>query len=340
MCGMAASTRQRYRRGLSARDGDDGRAHRPARSHDHLLRRRHALADEARDGRRRFSTASRNTGASRPMSRSRSKPIRPASRPSASAASARPASTASRSACRRSTTQSLKELGRLHTADEALKAVGIARSVFDRYSFDLIYARPGQTPAMWAAELKRAIAEAAEHLSLYQLTIEADTPFFALHANGKLVTPDDDTARALYDTTQEICDAHGLSGLRDFQSRPRRRAMPAQSRLLARRRLCRHRSGRAWPHRRERTPHRDRDREAPRKLADAGGSARPRSRRRRSAHPRGARRRISADGASPRRRHRSRTLRGDCRPSARRRPDPRFCARKVRSRPPRTAICA
>ena len=106
---------------------------------------------------------------------------------------------------------SLKELGRLHTADEAMKAVGIARSVFDRYSFDLIYARPNQTPATWADELKRAIAEAAEHLSLYQLTIEADTPFFALHANGKLVTPDEDTSRALYDTTQEICDAHGLS---------------------------------------------------------------------------------------------------------------------------------
>jgi oxygen-independent coproporphyrinogen-3 oxidase len=106
---------------------------------------------------------------------------------------------------------SLKELGRLHTAEEALKAVAIARSVFDRYSFDLIYARPGQTPAAWAQELRRAIAEAAEHLSLYQLTIEAETPFFALHRSGKLVTPDDDTARDLYDVTQEVCDAAGLS---------------------------------------------------------------------------------------------------------------------------------
>jgi putative oxygen-independent coproporphyrinogen III oxidase len=104
----------------------------------------------------------------------------------------------------------LKELGRLHTVQEALDAVGIARSVFDRYSFDLIYARPGQTPQQWAAELKRAIAEAAEHLSLYQLTIEAETPFHALHAAGKLVIPDDDNARALYDTTQEICAASGL----------------------------------------------------------------------------------------------------------------------------------
>ncbi|MET0277420.1 MAG: radical SAM family heme chaperone HemW [Pseudorhodoplanes sp.] len=105
----------------------------------------------------------------------------------------------------------LKELGRLHTAEEAMKAVGIARAVFDRFSFDLIYARPHQTPAMWAVELKRAIAEAAEHLSLYQLTIEADTPFFALHANGKLATPDEDTAREFYDTTQEICGANGLA---------------------------------------------------------------------------------------------------------------------------------
>jgi putative oxygen-independent coproporphyrinogen III oxidase len=104
----------------------------------------------------------------------------------------------------------LKALGRLHTAEEALKAVAIARSVFERYSFDLIYARPGQTPDAWASELRRAIAEAAEHLSLYQLTIEADTPFFALHQSGKLTTPDDDTARDLYDMTQEVCAAAGL----------------------------------------------------------------------------------------------------------------------------------
>ena len=104
----------------------------------------------------------------------------------------------------------LKRLGRLHTTREALDAVAIARAHFERYSFDLIYARPNQTPAMWAAELKQAIAEAAEHLSLYQLTIEAETPFYALHAAGKLVIPDDDTARELYELTQEICEAHGL----------------------------------------------------------------------------------------------------------------------------------
>jgi putative oxygen-independent coproporphyrinogen III oxidase len=105
---------------------------------------------------------------------------------------------------------SLQALGRLHSAREALDAVAIARAAFDRYSFDLIYARPGQTPEMWRQELNQAIAEAAEHLSLYQLTIEPDTPFFGLHAAGKLRTPDEATARALYDVTQEVCAQQGL----------------------------------------------------------------------------------------------------------------------------------
>jgi putative oxygen-independent coproporphyrinogen III oxidase len=105
---------------------------------------------------------------------------------------------------------SLKELGRLHTAQEALDAVAVARSIFERYSFDLIYARPRQTLDAWAGELKRAIAEAAEHLSLYQLTIEPDTPFFGLHKAGKLIVPDEDLARDLYDLTQSICSGAGL----------------------------------------------------------------------------------------------------------------------------------
>jgi coproporphyrinogen III oxidase-like Fe-S oxidoreductase len=105
---------------------------------------------------------------------------------------------------------SLKALGRLHTAREALDAVAIARSAFDRYSFDLIYARPDQTLGAWSDELRRAIGEAAEHLSLYQLTIEPDTPFYGLHRAGKLKVPDEDHARALYDLTQEVCAAHGL----------------------------------------------------------------------------------------------------------------------------------
>ena len=106
---------------------------------------------------------------------------------------------------------SLKMLGRLHSAKEALEAVAIARRTFDRYSFDLIYARPGQTPADWVDELQLAIKEAAEHLSLYQLTIEEGTPFFGLHAAGKLPTPDEALARALYDVTQDVCDRHGLA---------------------------------------------------------------------------------------------------------------------------------
>ena len=105
---------------------------------------------------------------------------------------------------------SLRELGRLHSAREALDAVAIARKSFERYSFDLIYARPDQTTAMWADELALAIKEAAEHLSLYQLTIEEGTPFFGLHAAGKLKTPDEATARMLYDVTQEVCAKHGL----------------------------------------------------------------------------------------------------------------------------------
>ena len=104
----------------------------------------------------------------------------------------------------------LAQLGRLHSAREALDAVAIARAAFERFSFDLIYARPDQTPQGWRVELDRALEENSEHLSLYQLTIEADTPFATLHAAGKLRVPDPDTARALFDLTQEITAAQGL----------------------------------------------------------------------------------------------------------------------------------
>jgi putative oxygen-independent coproporphyrinogen III oxidase len=104
----------------------------------------------------------------------------------------------------------LVALGRTHTAHEALGAVTIARRIFQRYSFDLIYARPGQTAAEWRAELTKAISHAAGHLSLYQLTIEAGTPFATLHATGRLAIPDADHARHLYDVTQEVCAAAGL----------------------------------------------------------------------------------------------------------------------------------
>lgn len=104
----------------------------------------------------------------------------------------------------------LGALGRLHSAREALEAIDIARRNFERYSFDLIYARPGQSPDDWRAELECAIAQAGEHLSLYQLTIEPDTRFADLRAAGKLATPDEDTARALFDVTQTVCGARGL----------------------------------------------------------------------------------------------------------------------------------
>jgi oxygen-independent coproporphyrinogen-3 oxidase len=104
----------------------------------------------------------------------------------------------------------LRRLGRMHTAEEALAAVKVAAGTFERFSFDLIYARPEQTPEAWVAELREAIGHAAEHLSLYQLTIEPGTWFERLHEAGKLVIPDHEAARALYDVTQEICEAHRL----------------------------------------------------------------------------------------------------------------------------------
>lgn len=104
----------------------------------------------------------------------------------------------------------LKALGRLHDAREALAALEIANNTFERVSFDLIYARPDQTVTAWKKELDQALERAPGHLSLYQLTIEPDTTFAVLAMAGKLVTPDDDTARALYDATQEACDRDGL----------------------------------------------------------------------------------------------------------------------------------
>jgi oxygen-independent coproporphyrinogen-3 oxidase len=104
----------------------------------------------------------------------------------------------------------LKALGRLHSVAEALAAVEIAATTFERFSFDLIYARPGQTPQAWRAELAEALSRAGGHLSLYQLTIEPHTPFEALARAGRLVTPDTDTARALYEVTQELTGARGL----------------------------------------------------------------------------------------------------------------------------------
>ncbi|WP_245445791.1 radical SAM family heme chaperone HemW [Metarhizobium album] len=104
----------------------------------------------------------------------------------------------------------LKFLGRLHNVEDALKAIGLARDIFPRMSFDLIYARPHQTVEAWEAELRQAISYAVDHLSLYQLTIEEGTPFFGLHKAGKFIVPDGDQSALLYEATQEITAREGL----------------------------------------------------------------------------------------------------------------------------------
>ncbi len=111
--------------------------------------------------------------------------------------------------------QSLKDdelrfLGRLHTAAEARLALETAAKHFERVTFDLIYARPGQSEAEWRTELTAALGLARGHLSLYQLTIEPETAFFDLHRRGKLRIPGAELAADLYDLTQEICEAAGL----------------------------------------------------------------------------------------------------------------------------------
>jgi oxygen-independent coproporphyrinogen-3 oxidase len=104
----------------------------------------------------------------------------------------------------------LKALGRLHGVDEAKNAIRLALEIFPRGSFDLIYARPEQTPEAWKQELLQALAFDATHLSLYQLTIEPGTAYATLARQGKLRIPDDDAAAELYQLTQEICGAAGL----------------------------------------------------------------------------------------------------------------------------------
>ena len=106
--------------------------------------------------------------------------------------------------------EDLRFLGRLHNVDQALHAIELARETFPRLSFDLIYARPGQTLEAWEKELARAIGHAADHLSLYQLTIEEGTRFHLLHQAGKFVLPEPELAADLYQVTQEVTAAHGL----------------------------------------------------------------------------------------------------------------------------------
>ncbi|SMH55670.1 radical SAM family heme chaperone HemW [Azospirillum agricola] len=104
----------------------------------------------------------------------------------------------------------LRFLGRQHSAHEATGAIALAARLFDRFSFDLIYARPGQSIAAWEAELRQALDHAVGHLSVYQLTIEEGTAFFPLHARGDLVLPDEDLAGDLYEATQSLLSGAGL----------------------------------------------------------------------------------------------------------------------------------
>jgi oxygen-independent coproporphyrinogen-3 oxidase len=104
----------------------------------------------------------------------------------------------------------LAMLGRRHSVRQAIEALEIARGLFPRISFDLIYARPGQSIPAWRAELRHALSLVADHLSLYQLTIEPGTNFEMLHRRGELVLPDEDLAAALYDTTAEEASRFGL----------------------------------------------------------------------------------------------------------------------------------
>ena len=104
----------------------------------------------------------------------------------------------------------LRALGRLHDVGEARTALAMGMRTFGRVSFDLIYARPGQTLDAWRGELNEALSLGTEHLSLYQLTIEPETPFAILHKTGKLHLPDDDLAASFYEMTQEMTARAGL----------------------------------------------------------------------------------------------------------------------------------
>ncbi len=104
----------------------------------------------------------------------------------------------------------LRALGRAHGAAEAVDAVAAAREAFDRVSFDLIYARAGQTPRSWRGELERALALRPTHVSLYQLTIERGTRFHEAYARGELAPPGEDDAAAMYEETTARCRAAGL----------------------------------------------------------------------------------------------------------------------------------
>lgn len=108
--------------------------------------------------------------------------------------------------------EDLRRLGRQHSPAQAIAALEIGRRLFPRLSFDLIYARPGQTLDAWRAELRQALSIAGDHLSLYQLTIEPGTVYEGMHRRGEIALPDPDTAAELYDATGEEAARFGLLG--------------------------------------------------------------------------------------------------------------------------------
>jgi putative oxygen-independent coproporphyrinogen III oxidase len=104
----------------------------------------------------------------------------------------------------------LRFLGRAHDREEAIAAIEHAREIFPRFSFDLIYARPGQSAAAWRRELDEGLDLAGEHLSLYQLTIEPGTAFATLVRRGELALPEEESTAALFEMTQDRLAAAGL----------------------------------------------------------------------------------------------------------------------------------
>ncbi len=125
----------------------------------------------------------------------------------------------------------LKFLGRNHDAATAIRAAQAATRAFPRLSIDMIYARPGQTPAAWAAELKAAIDLGAEHVSPYQLTIEAGTAFDRAVRRGVFTPPGDETGAALFDTTQQVLEAAGFDAY-EVSNHARRAAARSRHNLI------------------------------------------------------------------------------------------------------------
>ncbi len=197
--------RRASRRARPLRGGDPG-----PRRHLDLLRRRHAVADDGGDG----------GGGARPHRRSAGRcdpaveitlEANPTSVEAERFREFRAAGVTRASLGVQALDDgALKFLGRAHDAREALAALDVARRNFERFSFDLIYARPGQTVAAWEAELGRALDLAGEHLSVYQLTIEAGTAFATAYARGDFVLPDEETQATLYELTQARLEAAGL----------------------------------------------------------------------------------------------------------------------------------